>query len=109
MWLEDSSRVLVVSRQHDAPRYSALGASAASRRRRKAVGHFSPTGRLSDVGTVVLGATVVSGSVERGRLVVIVVPGGSNTMVAGDGGATVVVGFGAGGGSCGDAAGASGL
>lgn len=49
-----------------------------------------------------LGATVVSGTSERGRLVVTVVPGGSSTIVAGGGGATIAVGVGAGGGSCGD-------
>lgn len=53
-----------------------------------------------------LAPTVVSGTVERGRLVVTVVPGGSSTMVAGGGGATVAVVTGASGGSCGDWTGA---
>ena len=66
------------------------------------VGQPFSAGKSSDVGTVVLGATVVSGTAERGRRVVTVVPGGSSTMVAGGGGATVAVGVGAGGGSCGD-------
>jgi hypothetical protein len=76
---------------------------------RPAILVHSPPGTSFEIGAVVLGATVVSGTVGRGRLVVTVVSGSSGSRTIDDGGdcTSVAACVGSGGGSSWDPTGVS--